>query len=109
MRHFIIEMMTAPSSPLSCCIYAPIYAALGSVLLFLLERKRTRQSSSLKKYMYILQSKIPRVSLSLSQTPRRGEGAKAERLQRGCRRTRRNIWPLIQSEREETPDGRTKH
>lgn len=68
MRHFIIEMMTAPSSPLSCCIYAPIYAALGSVLLFLLERKRTRQSSSLKKYMYILQSKIPRLSLSVSNS-----------------------------------------
>lgn len=85
MRHFIIEMVTASSSPLCCCIYAPIYAALGSVLLFLLERTRTRQRSGLKKkkYMYILQSKIPRLSLSLSLCLALPGGVRVPR-QRGC-------------------------
>lgn len=69
MRHFIIEMVTAPSSPLRCCIYAPIYAALGSVLLFLLERTRTRQRSGLKKkkiYVHLAEQNSPSLLLSRS-------------------------------------------
>lgn len=84
MRHFIIEMVTAPSSPLCCCIYAPIYAALGSVLLFLLERTRTRQRSSLKKiYVHLAEQNSPSLSLALSLCLTLPGGVRVPK-QRGC-------------------------